>query len=216
MKTTNIPDRKMKIKQLLKYQSLALVTGLAIFAALCALPETARGQMFVSVNRSPFLNGGSYVYQYDPTGSTGTPTIFLSNLDHPRGLAFDSDGNLFVSTFTYDIDENDNITNVRGAVLKVTGGVASTVAAFTSAFAEGIAADSAGNVFVAAQKPDETASTIYKITPDGVVSTFGFDETIQGSVPGQCFGLSFDSDGNLLAAGSNETLTCGSIYKFTS
>jgi len=175
--------------------------------------------MFVSVNSNPVTNGGGRVYQYDPTGSTGTPVMpyFLSNLDHPRGLAFDSDGNLYVATFTYVFDADDNIVGYKGAVLKVSGGVASTFAALTDGFAEGVVTDSDKNVFVSSQKFDETVSTIYKITPDGVVSTFGFDETIQGSVPGQCFGLAFDSAGNLLAGGtSDSTNTYGTIYEFTS
>jgi len=80
--------------------------------------------MFVSVNSNPVTNGGGRVYQYDPTGSTGTPVMpyFLSNLDHPRGLAFDSDGNLYVATFTYVFDADDNIVGYTGAVLKVSGG----------------------------------------------------------------------------------------------
>ncbi len=181
--------------------------GLAF--ALLALPGTVRGQMFVSVNSSSFLNGGSNVYQYDPTGSTGTPTIFLSNLDHPRGLAFDSAGNLYVATFTNVFDADDNIVGSKGAVLKVSGGVASTFASFTDGFAEGVVTDSAGNLFVSSQKFDDTESTIYKITPDGVVSTFG-------SVPGQCFGLAFDSLGNLFTAGaSDSTNLFGTIYEFT-
>ncbi len=201
----------MKTKQLLKYQSLALVTGLAVFAALWATPETARGQMFVSVNRNPYGNGGSFIYQYDPTGPTGTPITFLSNLDHPRGLAFDSAGNLFVGTFTWDLDSDGNIQGVsQAAVLKVSGGLASTFVTFPSVASEGLATDSAGNLFVASQNfPYNTESIIYKVTPDGTVSTFG-------TVPGQCFGLRFDSAGNLFAAGASDlTNTYGTIYKFT-
>src|SRR5205814_6327651 len=75
------------------------------------------------------------------------------------------------------------------------------------ASAHGLAIDSAGNVFASSQYNDITRSTIYKVAPDGTVSTFG-------SVPGQCFSLAFDSAGNLLAAGDDETLTYGTIYKF--
>src|SRR5215831_9899084 len=123
----------MKTKQLFKYPSLAFVTALAVLAALWAMPGTAPGQMFVSVNSSPFFNGGSNIYQYDPTGSTGTPTTFLSNIDHPRGVAFDSDGNLYVATFSWALDSNDEIVDFdRAAVLKVDAatGVASEFATF--------------------------------------------------------------------------------------
>ena len=122
-----------------------------------------------------------------------------------------------MSTTTFGFDADDNIVSYHGAVLKVSGGVASSFATLTDGFASGLATDSAGNVFVSSQKFDDTVSTIYKVTPEGTVSTFGFDETIQGSVPGQCFGLAFDSAGNLFAAGAgNSTNTVGAIYKFTS
>jgi hypothetical protein len=206
---------------------LALRYGLFLIAlalVFWAIPGTAHAQtptpipnLFVSVNAQPFINGGSFIYQYDPTGSTGTYTSFVSNLDHPRGVAFDSAGDLFVSTTTFGFDADDNIVSYHGAVLKVSGGVASSFATLTDGFASGLATDSAGNVFVSSQKFDDTVSTIYKVTPEGTVSTFGFDETIQGSVPGQCFGLAFDSAGNLFAAGAgNSTNTVGAIYKFTS
>jgi sugar lactone lactonase YvrE len=166
--------------------------------------------MFASVNANPFSNGGSYIYQYDPTDSTGAYTTFLSNLDHPRGLAFDSAGNLFVATFTWVLDSEGNILDFdQASVLKVSGGVTSTFATFFGGTATGLATDSAGNVFVSSQTFDGTTSTIYKVTPDGTVSTFG-------SVPGQCFGLAFNSAGNLFVSGSDSTLTYGTIYQFTS
>jgi hypothetical protein len=193
---------------------LALVTSLAVFAALWATPGTAHGQMFVSVNSNPFTNGGSRIYQYDPTGSTGTPVMpyFLDNLDHPRELAFDSHGNLYIATFTWILDGEDppNIVGFdHGAVLKVSGGVTSSFATFYGGTATGLVIDSHDNLFVSSQNFDGTESTIYKITPDGTVSTFG-------SVPGQCFSLVFDSTGNLFAGGVDSTLTYGTIYKFTS
>jgi sugar lactone lactonase YvrE len=161
--------------------------------------------MFVSVNSNPFTNGGSYIYQYD---SNGNYTFFLSNLDHPRGLAFDSHGNLYVATFTWALDSNNNILGFdQATVLKVSGGVASTFATFSGSVTA-VATDSADNVFVSSQTFDGTNSTIYNVT-SGTVSTFG-------SVPGQCFGLAFDSAGNLFAAGADSTLTSGTIYKFPS
>ena len=90
----------------------------------------------------------------------------------------------------------------------------STLATFPGATAHGLAIDSAGNVFASSQYNDITRSTIYKVTldgtaPDGTVSTFG-------SVPGQCFGLAFDSLGNLFTAGaSDSTNLFGTIYEFT-
>jgi hypothetical protein len=189
-----------------------IITVLAVCTALWAIPQTVCAQMFVSVNRQPFCNGGSFVYQYDPTGPTGTPTMppFLSNLDHPRELAFDSDGNLYVATFTWIVDSDCNISGFdHGAILKVSGGVASSFATFYGDSAHGLVIDNDGNLFVSSQKFNNTSSTIYKVAPNGTKSEFG-------SVPGQCFGLAINSAGNLFAAGSDETLTCGTIYQFTS
>src|SRR6266487_2397289 len=101
--------------------------------ALWAMPGTVRGQMFVSVNSNPFTNGGSRIYQYDPTGSTGIPVMpyFLDNLDHPREVAFDSAGNLYVATFTWLLDSAGEIVDFdHAAVLKVSGGGASSFATF--------------------------------------------------------------------------------------
>ena len=69
-----------------------------------------------------------------------------------------------------------------------------------------LAVDQANNTFVIAQDNTSAtgASTIYKFTPGGVQSTFG-------SLPGQGFGLAFDSVGNLFAADSFDQI----IYKFT-
>ena len=73
-------------------------------------------------------------------------------------------------------------------------------------FIEGIAFDGFGNLFVIAldETVAELPATIYKITPGGVVSTFG-------STPGPCFGLEFDRAGNLFVADALDQI----IYKFT-
>jgi hypothetical protein len=89
---------KTNINRLLKYQSLALVTGLAVFAALWAAPEAAHGQvvggdLFATVNLGgTYVNGASPLYQYTPEyiPPDGTPGLFASALDTPRGVAFDN------------------------------------------------------------------------------------------------------------------------------
>jgi hypothetical protein len=180
---------------------------IALALVLWAMPGTARGQMFVSVNSNPFTNGGSNIYQYD---SSGNYTVFLSDLDHPRELAFDSHGNLYVATITWLLDSEDNIVGTdHGTVLKVSGGITSSFATFYGGTATGLVIDSHDNLFVSSQQSDNTLSIIYKVAPDGTVIQFG-------SVPGQCFGLALDSTGNLFAGGSNSTLTYGTIYRFTS
>src|SRR5205814_9541997 len=118
----------------------------------------------------------------------------------PRGLAFDSAGNLFVATNTIDQVTFD----VQGTIFKITpAGLMSTFATGfpTNFFLSGLVTDSAGNVFVMAisnknqNNPNvgNPPSTIYQVTPGGIVSTFGTD-------PGISQGLAFDSAGNLFAA----------------
>jgi sugar lactone lactonase YvrE len=202
-----------------------IITILAVCTALWAMPGAARGQtptpspgdLFVSVNLGgSFNNPMSPIYQYAPAGPP--PSIFAPNLTAPRGLAFDHTGNLFVATNIFD-----DAFNCQAEILKITpGGAVScffpTVAGTCpptspppgfpfNFFLTALATDSAGNVFVAGV--DQTTlgpSTIYKITPDGIMSTFG----PIGSIPGICNGLAFDSAGNLFATDGVQT-----IYKFT-
>jgi DNA-binding beta-propeller fold protein YncE len=167
--------------------------------AIFALAITAHAQnLYVSANAP----GSHKIFEFTPSG---LQSIYASGLDNPRGLAFDSIGNLFATT----AHEADNIE--IGRVLKFN--LRNHVSTFGSAakfFFEGLAIDVAGNVYVMAN--DDTsptgASTIFKFTPSG-------DRIVFGSLPSQGWGLAFDSAGNLYAAqgpvgfGGDST-----IYKF--
>jgi sugar lactone lactonase YvrE len=142
-------------------------------------------------------NRGGFVYEYPRYGMQIT---FASGLSRPRGLAFDSEGNLFVATSPYD--PNTCQTNV-GEIVKITpGGVQSlfaTVDPACDSFLEGLAVDGAGNIFVVANLGAFVSSVIYEFTPDGVQSTFASPPSIQS------FGLAFDSAGNLYTVVNFET-----------
>jgi hypothetical protein len=77
---------------------------------------------------------------------------------------------------------------------------------------EGLAFDHASNLFVIVVDANDlhSASSIYKITPSGVQSTFG-------TLPFLSLGLAFDSAGNLFAAtvGDPTVANSAAIYKFT-
>jgi hypothetical protein len=161
------------------------------------MPGIVRGQvqggdLFATVNLGgTFNNGASPIYRYTPDGSS---SIFASALDTPRGLAFDGAGNLFVEINT-NLDPSADPPPIQGAILKVTpDGLMSTFATGfpSNLFLGGLATDSAGNVFVAATNLSQTATTIYKITPDGTVSPFF---SLPAGAGGG--GMAFDSSGNL-------------------
>jgi sugar lactone lactonase YvrE len=217
------PQQKMKTKTTFNPGPLsrALFTSLLAIAAACLSVGTARiahGQsdLFASVNLNGTRSGLGSIYRYTPTGIQST---FLPNISFaaPRGLVFDSAGNLFVAT-----NPLDNSGNFQGTIFKITpDGMMSTFATgFPSNFLlEGLAVDSvSGNLFVAGgDANDIVPGTIYKITlPGGTVSTFG----PVPAFPGQAFGLAFDSTGNLFAASSDPPAlqtshTDQAIYKFT-
>jgi len=192
MKTSKLLPNPVKI--------LALLLGscLSILAAGRAHAQTA--DLFASVNH-PNPTGPGAIFQYTPAGVQST---FVASVVQPRGVAFDCAGNLFVASTGFD-----NNGNSVGSILKVTpGGVVST---FTNGFPnnfflEDITFDSMGNLFVFGDNDNDPniASTIFKVSPGGGVTIFG-------TVPGQGYGLAFDSMGNLFAAdASDET-----IFKFT-
>jgi sugar lactone lactonase YvrE len=212
------PQQKMKTKTTSNPGTLSrsLFTSLLAIAAAClsvgnawtahaqSTPTPTPTDLFASENIGGTLSGGgSSIARYTPDG---TPTTFASNLDTPRGLAFDSGGNLFVATNS-SVDQDP--LDVQGTILKISpDGLMSTFATGfgTGFFLTGLATDSAGNVFVRAQNQNvlpAVPTTIYKITPGGTVITFG-------SVPSGSQGLAFAA-GNLFAGdGAGQT-----IYKFT-
>ena len=181
------------------YSAFAVV----ILATGAVTANGAVNDLFASVNGSG-SNSGGLIYQYTPLG---VRSIFASGLSRPRGVAFDGFTNLFVATNTFD----SSTGTFSAAILKILpNGTQTTFANINGpsadVFAQDLKFDSAGNLFVMVgdnTDPNE-ASTIYKFTPGAVQSTFG-------SVPGQGFGLAFDSAGNLYAADAVDRI----IYKFT-
>ncbi len=116
-----------------------------------------------------------------------TQTTF-SQVGGPRGLAFDSGGNLFVG---------DSFT---GTIIRITPAGAQSTFASGLTMPHSLAFDNFGNLFVA----DIGTNAIYKFTPAGVQSTFA-------SNLNRPAGLAFDSAGNLYESEGNGT----SILKFS-
>jgi DNA-binding beta-propeller fold protein YncE len=178
-----------------------LILPLLSLGAICALVTAAHAQnlnLYVSANAP----GSHKIFEFTPSGAQ---SIYASGLDNPRGLAFDSLGNLFATT----AHEADDIE--IGKVLKFNlRNHVSNAGSAAKFFFEGLATDIAGNAYVMANDDASPtgASTIFKLTPSGARIVFG-------SLPTQGWGLAFDSGGNLYAAqgpvnfGGDPT-----IYKF--
>jgi len=173
------------------------------FGAIFALVTAAHAQnLYVSTQRRP----SHAILEFTPSG---TYSIYASGLTFPRGLAFDSIGNLFAAETVVP----DNIEIGRVLKFNLRNKVSTVGSAARSYFFEGLAVDVAGNAYVMASddnSPTE-AGTIFKFTPSGERIVFG---SVPGTTPGNelqpNWGLAFDSAGNLYAAdGGAQT-----IYKF--
>jgi hypothetical protein len=181
------------------------ILPLLSLGAIFALATSAYAQnLYVSVNgaicgRHCSDFSGS-ISEYTPDGMQST---FASGLARPRGLAFDSSGNLFAAV-NYFAPPNQR----HGRILKFPPlGQQSVLGNVALSIIEGLVTDSGGNVFAMAQSASSTigdVSNIYKFAPDGTRMLFG-------SVGIAGFGLAFDSAGNLYAAVAEEQ----TIYKFT-
>jgi N-acetylneuraminic acid mutarotase len=158
--------------------------------------------LFVSLNgQVTIANGGGSILEFT---SAGGQSAFVPSVSRPRGVAFDSSGNLLMGATFFDSGSG----TMQASILEITPiGNQSTFASLSgNTFAEDLKFDNAGNLYVAAVDENDLnlATTIYKFTPSGTQSTFG-------SAPGQVFGLAFDIAGNLYAADNSDQ----TIYKFT-
>lgn len=168
--------------------------------AIFALTTSASAQnLYVTAQVPP----SHAILEFTPNGTQST---YASGLLFPRGLAFDSIGNLFAAeTLQPDNHEIGRVLgfNPRNKV--------HTVGSASKFFFAGLAIDLAGNTYVLAtdDRSPTAAGTIFKFTPSG-------ERIVFGSVPGVPdppivnLGLAFDSTGNLYATASSAQ----TIYKF--
>src|SRR5258705_6644873 len=131
----------MKTITKLIYTAFAvLVLGIGAVTA-----QGAPNDLFASIN------GTGSIYEYTPAG---VQSLFASNLSEPRGVAFDSFGNLFVAN-TFDAP----FQTFQGTIVKITPeGVQSLFATIAgNFFLEGLAVDDTGNLFVMALDDSDPA-----------------------------------------------------------
>jgi hypothetical protein len=201
------------MKPLTHFKKTKILRNLFLsLSVIFALATTAHAQnLYVSVNGAICgFNCSEFsgsISEYTPDGLQST---FASDLARPRGLAFDSSGNLFAAVNRH----GPPTPQFQGRILKFPPlGHQSVFGNVALSFVEGLITDSGGNVFAMANSASSTigdVSNIYKFAPDGTRMLFG-------SVPGAAgFGLALDSVGNLFAADSGSDTADPTIYEFAS
>ncbi len=144
---------------------------------------------------TPFIQGSA-----DGTGAS-------AGFSHPRGMAVDASGNIYVADYNNDIIRKITPAGVVTTLAGTAGVIGSADGAGASASFYGpwdVAVDSSGYVYVA----DTGNATIRKITPGGVVTTLAGTEGMRGVADGiganaqfdNPSGISLDSSGNIFVA----------------
>ena len=170
----------------LKFNSPMHAVGHALGVAVILISSSAQAQNL-------FVADGSYVTEITPGGVQSE----FADLVYPSGLAFDSAGNLFVSS---------------GDARPVLGDI--TPSGTTGSFSSGLlfwpvvpAINGAGDLFVAVgggrSYGGSGSGNIYEFTPGGAQSTFA------SGLSNDPFGLAFNRAGNLFSVDGN------SIYEYT-
>jgi hypothetical protein len=134
----------------------------------------AFGNLFVSRKSETSNASDGVILKFTPDGRSG---VFVSNISHPKGLAFDSLGNLYLAYPD------------RNSILKFTPDGKQTTFASGIGHPYRLAFDAFGNLFVT----DVAANSILEISPSGVVSTIATNTSTTEHVND----LAFDSNGNL-------------------
>ena len=148
--------------------------------------------------------------RYREITPSGVVTTLAGSFDDPRGVAVDSAGNVYVADAGNDeirkITPSGVVTTLAGSAGQ-TGSSDGTGSAARFNGPNGVAVDSAGNVYVADTGNDE----IRKITPSGVVTTLAGSAGQAGSSDGTGSaarfgspgGVAVDSAGNVYVADEN-------------
>jgi sugar lactone lactonase YvrE len=145
----------------------------------------------------------------EPTAvPTDTPEPTAVPTDTPEPTAVPTDTPEPTPTPTVRPTRTPTAVPTAIPIADVEGVMVTTLTDDLPAATGGVAVDQEGNVYVAdiGPAPARQGTTVYKITPDGVVSVFAEGEGLLGAS-----GNAFDSQGNLFQS----SLSAGSISKIT-
>jgi sugar lactone lactonase YvrE len=178
----------------------------ASFSSLNGIATDAAGNVYVS--DSNVIRKISR----DGTVSTFATGDSTNALDEPSGIAIDAKGNIYVSdtgnNLIREISSGGVISTFAGSGKQGNADGTGTAASFN--FPEGLAADAAGNLFVA----DVNNRLIRMITPAGVVTTIAGGGTVAPNTNGtgteSSFytptGIAIDASGNIYISDTNNEL----------
>src|SRR5438034_3059488 len=163
-----------KANSIKKIAPLGVKTTFATDLDVDGMAVDAFGNLFVSRKSESSNASDGVILKFTPEGRS---SVFVSNISHPKGLAFDSFGNLYLAYPD------------RDSILKFTPNGKRTTFASGIGHPYRLAFDASGNLFVT----DPTANSIFEISPSGVVSTLATNTSTTEHVND----LAFDSNGNL-------------------
>ncbi len=194
------------------------VNGMGITSTLChptALAIDSGDNIYFADSNSLIreINSSAIVSTLAGSGSQGFvngPTTFAS-FNMPSGVALDSFGNIYVGDSYNDVIRVINtsliVSTFAGSGLNGMANGPGSIATFNAP--EGVATDSAGNVYVA----DNGNQMIRKITPGGMVSTLagegGYGHDDGAAVTATFYdpsGVAVDSSGNVYVADTGNNL----------
>jgi sugar lactone lactonase YvrE len=197
---TKVTETKFKSALGLATRLFSTVTSLGAVILICS--SASAQNLFVSGSacggsESPNDAACAAIFEFS---WDGVQSIFASGLNSSGDLTFDSAGNLFFVSCSACFTPHRSLV-----IYKVTpNGVWTTFASDSRPYTAYLAADQAGDLYVA----DSDHGIIYKYNPNGSRSTFasGLYHPV---------GMAVDSVGNLFAAdNTNGNIHQGSIYEY--
>lgn len=182
----------------------SLVLSLAALGLAALIPSSARAQdLFVSNDNANTIS--RFAETGPGTFSTTATTLSDPSLSGPRGLAFDTKGDLFVAnSFVGGNFRSGSITELAAGVAPGTFGAVTSFTDPSLDGSQGLVFDSKGDLFVG----NTVGNSITEFMAGAVPGTFGMATSFTNTSLDSPEGITFDARGDLFAANyGNNTIT---------